>query len=502
MRLAVLCAAAVALWAAFFGLTFAGWMSDPIWYLEPARAVYRGMGVVTRIMLPAQVAGFPQGFLPPVPFLHHGPVAPLLYGGAYLLLGFSDGTPYAVACLFTLLSGLLAYWLARRLAGEKEALTAAALFFVHPIILEANIMALTDAPFILFIGAAFAALWLSQKDRRWLLASGALLGLASTTRLAGQTYWPGFLFAVWWLHRDAKALGLFAGALFVSLIPLFAYNHAAAGIWLYSPGFYALNWSPSFPGFRSSTTYMNLTSAGALLAYPLDFAQKSVTGPLYAVRRFLAESYAPWTMACVAFGLLSIQTGPAERFRKLTLCVALPVMLANAVLSYGPVHYLDALFPMFMVLGALWLWRWPGKTAVFLLLAALSSTALWVKDEWKSAPERRASWDFHEAVGEFVKSSTRPQEVLYTDSNRMIVWNADRIAVSLPATVEDARKTFAHLPPDALVLTSNRIDSPDYDDVFREAYYQGAEVFGFRPCRTLNHGASKAILLRRKGACG
>lgn len=502
MRLAVLCAAAVALWAAFFALTFAGWMSDPVWYLEPARAVYRGMGLVTRIMLPAQVAGFPQGFLPPVPFLHHGPVAPLLYGGAYLLLGFDDVTPYAVACFFTLLSGLTAYFLARRVAGQKEALTAAGLFFVHPIVLEANVMALTDAPFIFLIAAAFAALWQSQKDRRWLLACGALLGLASSTRLAGQTYWPGFLFAVVWLHRDLKAAGLFAGALLVSLIPLLAYNHASAGVWLYSPGFYALNWSPSFPGFRSSTTYMNLTSAGALMAYPLDFAQKAVTGPLYAARRFLAESYAPWTMACVAFGLLAAQTGPAERFRRLTLCVALPVMLANAVLSYGPVHYLDALFPMLLVLGALWLWSWPKRTAAFLILLTLGSTALWIKDEWKLRPERRRWWAFHEAVGEFARGATRPQEVIYTDSNRLLVWNGDRIAVALTATVEDARKTFAHLPPDALLLTSQRIDSPDYDDVWREAFYKGTEVFGFRPCRTLNVGDKKAILFRKKGACG
>lgn len=497
MRLLAVCGAAVALWAAYFKLAFVGWMSDPIWYLEPARSVARGWGIVTRIMLPAQVAGFPQGFTLPVPFLHHGPVAPLVYGWAYRLLGFGEWVPYAVACLFCLGAGAAAYLLARKAAGEREALTAAALFFIHPILIEANITALTDAPFILWVTLAFSALWRGAP-----LAAGLLLALASTTRLAGQTYWPGFLLAAWFLRRDPRDAARLAAGLAVGLIPLMIYNYRAAGILLYSPGFYALNWSPSFPGFRSSTTYMDLTSLGAVLAYPMDFAQKAVTGPLYAVRRFLAESYAPWTMACAAFGLLTKWTGEVERFRKLLLCVAVPVFLANAVLSYGPVHYLDPLFPLLMIAAAVFLWSRPRWNTVLLGLAIAGSTALWVKDEWKERPHRARMRDFQKAIGAFARQNTKPGEVIYTDSNRTVVWDGDRPAIALTATREDAEKTFAHLPPDALLITSQRIDSSDYDGMWREAFYKGAPVMGFLPCRTLEHEGGRAVLFRRKGQCG
>ena len=515
--MALLCLFAAGLWGVYLKFSFVGFMADPIWYLEPARNFARGWGLVSRLMLPAQVAGFPEGFHPPVGYLHHGPVAPLLIGLGYKIFGFKDCVPLAITFSLTLLTGLILYRLARDVSGEACALLSAIFFWSSYLIMEGNYGSLTDAPFILFITAAFLFLWKSGGARSplsWLSAAGFTLGLASCTRLAGQTYWPSFILAVLWLHRDFRALSAFLGALIIPLIPLSLYNHQAAGVYFYSPGFYILNWSPSFPGFRSSTSYMNITTLQALLSYPMDFAQKIVTGPAYAVNRFLESAHAPYFTALVFLGLLADYGThrAAEKFRKLALMIIVPVFAFNAVISYGAVHYLNPLWPIFSVVGALFLEKfirdnskvlrpWAALGVPICALLFLSPAALQIKDLWKTRAQRQALYEDEGEMGKFAAESTGEREVIYTDANRAVCWRADRAAVALPATKEDAEKTFRHLPPDAILLTSLRIHSDDYDQSWREAFKTKTPVMGFAPCAEFSSGAIQAVLFRRPDNC-
>ncbi|MBI4376072.1 MAG: glycosyltransferase family 39 protein [Elusimicrobia bacterium] len=514
--LAALALTAAALWAVDARFRFVGFDADPIWYLEPARNFGRGLGLVTRLMLPAQVAFFPEGFKPPVLFLHHGPLGPLLIGLAYKALGLADWVPLFVAFSMTLGTGVLLFLLGSAVGGRREALTAVALFWSAFMIIEGNYHALTDPPFIFFITAAALILWKGRAawaKPYWYGVAGLALGLACCTRLAGQSYWPGFIWGAWWLSRDWRRVAFFLAGLALPMIGLSFYNHAAAGIWFYSPGFYVLNWSPSFPGFRSSTTYMGLTSFQAFLAYPLDFIQKALTGPLYAINRFVETSGDPYLMAVVVLSLLTRFTQPpsAEIFKSLVWILALPVFAFNAVISYGAVHYLDPLAPLFCLVASLFVWKFidenvpwvKSRPALGLALFAflfLSREALEIKDHWKSRPRREALYRDQQALGEFVRRHVGEDEIIYTDANRTVVWQGDRTAIALTATMEDAEKTFKHLPPDALLLTSLRIHSDDYDQAWRDAFYKEQPVMGFAPIERFSSPNVRALLLRRPEA--
>jgi 4-amino-4-deoxy-L-arabinose transferase-like glycosyltransferase len=512
--LLIVAAACAALWALYLSFGFHGYSEDPVWYLEPARAWARGEGLTTRLLYPAQLAQFPQGVQLPVPPLHHGPLALLLMGLLYRVLGFSDWVPMLYSFGGLLAAGVLAYKLARELAGERAGLLAAALYWTHPMILRATQEELTDPLFTVLVLLGALALRRAERDRPglWAAASGLCLGLASATRLAGQAYWLAFFGGCWYLLRSPRALYAMAGGFAAAMVPLALYNYAAAGVFFYSPGIYVLLWSKTFPGFRSSTTYMNLTTAQAVLAYPADVLQKAVTGSLYAVNRFLEAAQGPYLSAAIAFGLFSsFADRKAERFRRFCWIFLLPVAAVNVVISYGGVHYLLPLFPLLCALAAVWLWEFvehspwlfkrPALLAALGALLFLSPLALTLKDRWKGRPTETAYYSDLAAFGEFLRKSTEPAEVTYSDKPAAVVWFGERASIALTATMDDAEKAFAHLAPDALVLTSLRVYSEDYDPAWSDAFIKGDAILGFEPCEEFKSGSFTAALYRRLGAC-
>ncbi len=513
-RLAALAAACAALWALYLKGAFCGFSEDPVWYLEPARAFARGNGLVTRLLYPAQLAQFPEGVKLPVPPLHHGPLALYLLGFLYKVFGFHNWAPLGYGFGVLLLVGLVAYALGREAGGERAGLLAAALYWTQPMLFRASAEELTDPLFNLLVALGLWSLWRAQKGRTLALSalSGLLLGLASATRLAGQAYWLAFFAACWYLLRNKRALAALTAGLAAALVPLAIYNHHAAGVWFYSPGIYLLLWSKTFPGFRSSTTFMDLSTGQALLVYPQDVIRKLITGALYAPNRFLEAAQDPYLAAAIAFALFSsFGDKKLERFRRFGWLVLLPVAAVNVVISYGAVHYLLPVFPLLAALAAAWIWRqvdgapWLHRRrwlqAVLGLWLLVSPAALTVKAQWKARPEKKAFFADLAAFGDFLKASTTPGEVIYSDKPADVVWYGDRAAVGLTATLADAGKAFARLAPDALVLTSSRVHSEDYDPAWGEAFDKDEAVLGFEPCGVFTGATFKAALYRRLGAC-
>lgn len=512
--LAGLAAAACALWAAYLALAFSGFHADPVWYLEPARNFARGWGLVTRILYPAQVAYFPAPLDLPVPPLHHGPLALLALGLAYKVFGVSDWVPLAYSYGLTLLAGAAAARLARRVAGDRAGWLAAALYWTNMMVIEDGVGALTDPLFTVLITIGAGCLWLSQEERPaggWLALAGLFLGLASATRLAGQAYWLGFFAAAWYLHRRPGALLELAAGWALPMAGLALYNHAVAGVLFYSPGIYILLWSKTFPGFRSSTSYLKLTTLEAVLAYPRDILTKMATGPLYAAQRFLESAHAPYFAALVALASVwRFDARPAARLRAFALILTAPVLLVNVVISYGAVHYLSPLFPLLAAVAAAACLelleertaapKHPWATAAIMSFLLLSPAALSLKDAYKARPRALAEARDRAAFGVWLSGLVPEEKVIYTDDPPAVVWEADRSGVALPATMTDAEKTFAHLKPDALVLTSRRVDSADYAPEFDRAFKAKAPILGFTPCGEFESETLTAALYL-PGAC-
>lgn len=507
-RLALLAAAACALWTAYLRLQFVGFSDDALYYLDPAMSFARGLGVVTKILYPAQIAAMRGDVALPAPFLWHGPLGPWAIGLVWRLLGFAAWAPLVYSFGLTLVTGLFAYALARDAANERAGLLAAGLYWTSTGVWDSNVGALTDP---LFTALAAAAAWLLWRSRRgdaakWCALAGVVLGLASGARLAGQVYWLGFFGAAWALHRRGKALLALAGGLAAGLVPLLLYNWVCGRMLLLSPGFYLLQASRSFPGVSAQTSYYGASSLQTLLAYPRDVLQKAVTGPLYGATSLLAHE--GWLTVLMVAGLaLRASTAEGERWRRLALWLCLPVFAANLVLANGGARYLQPLYPLALPLGASLLAerlsaaRRPALLAALLAWAFLSPAALLAKDAWKTRAARERAQADLAALGAWLAGRTSPRDVVYTDDPPNVAWHAGRPAVHLGFTLEDTRRTMQRVPAAGILLTTLRLHSSDYDEAFRAAYREKSEVLGFSPCARFEAPTVSAVLLEPKGAC-
>lgn len=508
----------ISLWAVYIGLSFRGFFHDPLWYMEPARNFAWGKGIVTNILYPAQAAQLAAGTGHPAPFLLHGPGSIMALGLCYKIFGVSSWTTIFYSYGLFLAVGLLVYRLAWKVGGETAGLLAAILYWVNAVVIERSLGALTDNLFTLLITAAFFAIFAGQDDGRralWRAAgAGLLVGLASSTRLAGQSYWVGFLIvAAWSKPRTWRKPAAFLLGLAAALLPLAAYNLSASGKPLYSPGYYLLAWSQSFPGFRSSTSFLPLTSLDVLFQYPKDVAAKLLTGPLYAVNRLLSCS-APYFMACAILALARRwpAAGPLHRLRAMTALLLVPVIAVNIVVSYGDVGYMAPLFPPLAVLASCWLISFyrevePRRFSRLLGLALfalffISSAVLQINSQRKDRDYWRQLARDQEQLGRFLEERTRSTETFYSDDPASVAWHGGRFSIMLTASMADAYQLSKRYPADGLILTSARIESPDFDPAWEHAFRNGTPVFGFVACERFNGQKLKAVLYRSPERCG
>jgi len=113
------------------------------------------------------------------------PGAPLLYAGVYYATGgVRDGAARMVVALLGAATIVIAYLLARRLAGGAAGLLAAAGVALYPSFIHSTGALLSEPPAILTLPAAvLALLWARQRRSAWAWAlPGALLGLTALIR--------------------------------------------------------------------------------------------------------------------------------------------------------------------------------------------------------------------------------------------------------------------------------------------------------------------------------
>ncbi len=125
---------------------------------------------------------------------HHPPLVHMLVGLSFAVLGESEGAARAVPILFSLLSALLLWRLARRRLGPAGGLLAAGIFVLLPLEVEYGKMANYEPLVIaLMLGAVLAAVRIREagEDRSW----PAVAALFGCTAAAAFTDWPAFILA-------------------------------------------------------------------------------------------------------------------------------------------------------------------------------------------------------------------------------------------------------------------------------------------------------------------
>lgn len=162
------------------------------------------------------------------------PGAPLLYAGVYYVTGgVRDNAARLVLALLGAASCLIAYLLARRLAGPAAGLLAAAGVAVYPSFIHSNGALLSEPPAIFTLPAAVLAfLWARERANRWAwLLPGALFGLTALIRPEYLLVGVGFAIATLvglgrereWRVGLAAALVLVAGFV-IPILPWTVHN--------------------------------------------------------------------------------------------------------------------------------------------------------------------------------------------------------------------------------------------------------------------------------------
>jgi 4-amino-4-deoxy-L-arabinose transferase-like glycosyltransferase len=168
-----------------------------------------------------------RGFLDPyallngdtVPSAGHPPLYPLVLAGVSKLGGTGELSHRALGLILGAITIVLIALLARRAAGDRAGLIAAAIAAVYPALIAADGALMSESLYGLLVAGALLACWqLMERPGPWpAAAAGALIALAALTRSEALLLIPALVIPLAWragpaAHwvRIAAAVGAFA----------------------------------------------------------------------------------------------------------------------------------------------------------------------------------------------------------------------------------------------------------------------------------------------------
>ena len=180
---------------------------DAYYYYQIAQNWHDGKGLTEVTIWNYQAGGQfdPANGLDHTAFTYWTPLSSLLIIGSFSLFGVSYGAAALPFILCATALPLLAYWLGKLIFGATQQryswLMALAMLFPGRFFVYWNS---TDnfAPFalIMLLGLIFTYLGLYRRDY-WLLAAGAMGGLAYLSRSDGSLFTVALVISFWWVRR-------------------------------------------------------------------------------------------------------------------------------------------------------------------------------------------------------------------------------------------------------------------------------------------------------------
>ena len=313
--------AAIRAWA-FGGLEF-GLGADDAGYVAVAQNLAGGM-------LPdgqAEWFGARAAFLWPVAL-------------AFRLFGADDYTAVAWPFTASLLSILAAFLVARELVGRRPALVAAGLVAFAPIEVLWATRLRPDAVMPALVALAVWAALRSRRSERpvaWLVAAGALTGLAWSARETALFMVPVVAVAAWpavrasWRRGWAYAAGLAAVPLALVLVfaaggrPLWPLTTTAGAGAFRSP---AAGWDVTTAYVAQMVTAVADARSPLFLVLPLVLVAGAVAWQRRVRAAVLPAAWLAWAVAYLEFGTLVSVDKPVRFLTLLTVPAALLVAIA------------------------------------------------------------------------------------------------------------------------------------------------------------------------------
>ncbi len=240
-----------------------------------------------------------------------GPIFSYLIAACLHVLGFSPVVPRVAAMLLGALTVGTTYWLARALGLNRVWAALVGLMLAanpHHILVSSHYAGTTYVlPLFTTVFLAALAMAVRRESGAWLVASGALLGLALQANPVPALMLPGV--AVWFLVRGQRSIGLrtrwpylAVAALVLVYAPVIIHNLQAnlAGVKEAGDRLYVWQPNPSLLAYVRNLERLTFQlcrqvsgvlegdeSFRTLLGWPLLFSAWGVAGLVYAARRGL-----------------------------------------------------------------------------------------------------------------------------------------------------------------------------------------------------------------------
>ena len=452
--------------------------SDDREYASIARNIIKGKGIVRNFIYPVDINFFKEL---PVPEFMHPPGYPLLLAGFLELFGISEFAALLPSYLSYFILLVLLFYFVKRYLDMKTAIVAAVILIFNKEILDASLVALSEAVYTLAFLLFFLSL-VNAKSLRSVFVSGILLGVSHLIR---ENIYPFLIPVLVYLYfypdlPRSKKMALFIVGLLIPLIPAMVRSVIDTGSPFFSYGkFTFMAYTAKYPWLNVYRDIQNPSLLEFLTNTPGQFLQKYVSNAVTALGQFVSVSN-PYVLVFFILGMFHWGISPEwRRMKLLVLFLIILQILFVAVFTFTPRFFVPFL-PLMIAFAAESFVRVSGdlisgatlhrRSRVFYLgvfifqILFITPTAYAVLQPGK--PEaldfKTPQFGFLISRGEarklddFLKKELKENQVVWSDLPEILEWEGDRLCGWLPVRVEHIYEIHKKTPVDAILLTTIR----------------------------------------------
>ena len=315
--------------------------SDDREYVSVARNIVNGKGIVRNFIYPIDINFF--GKLP-VPEFMHPPGYPLLLAGFFKVFGTSNFAGLLPSYLSYFLLLVLLFYFVKRYLDIKTAIVAGVIFIFNRELLDASLIALSEAVYTVAFFLFFISL-VNAKSLRAVFISGILLGVSHLIR---ENIYPFLIPVLVYLYfypdlTRWKKMALFIVGLLIPLTPNIVRSLIDTGSPFFSYGkFTLMAYTTKYPWLNIYRDIQNPSLLEFLTSDPGQFLLKYTNNVVNALEQFVSVSN-PYVLVFFILGMFHRSVSPEWRRIKVLLLflIVLQIFFIALLLSLPDSSFLS-----------------------------------------------------------------------------------------------------------------------------------------------------------------
>jgi len=452
--------------------------SDDREYTSIARNIASGKGIVRNFVYPVDINFFEKV---PVPEFVHPPGYPLILAGFFKFFGTSEFVALLPSYLSYFILLILLLYLIKKYLDIKTAVIAAVILIFNKEVLDASLVALSEAVYMLMF-FLFFVLVINAKSLRGIFIAGMMLGVSHLIRENIYPFLvPLFVYLYFFpvLTRWKKMVFFTIGFL-IPLIPNILRSYFDTGTPFFSYGkFVLMAYTAKYPWLNIYRDIQNPSLFEFLMKTPGQFFLKYASNVVNTLEKFISVSN-PYLLVFFILEMFHWKISPEwKRIKMLFLFLLISQILFIALFTFTARFFIPFL-PMIIVFASQSFIRvseeliscaklhWRKKVlclSVFLfLIFFITPTAYTIFQPNKpeglgfKTPQFGFLIPKREAIrlNNFLGDELKQNQVVWTDLPEILEWEGDRLCGWLPIKIEHIFEIDKKFPVDAILLTNLR----------------------------------------------